>query len=457
MRMLPLLLLAFAQQLLLGLASAGHHFPGATACCNWRARPLECGVGVCSQSDGCSWLCHEQCKCPEPGWMPTSWAAEIASGDLLPAAPDNPGGTIANGYLGAWVPRGLPGSAGAAVCGVEHVKGVFSPQTTPRRLSPDSGAKNESYNVILTPLASWTATSFLASIGSAKLPATASAMDFRNGAYRVASQAGDSDVNCVQTIYAHRAQPHLLISEFRCENSGEGETTVTIDEGRCNPLKPVDLYIYETLCPQPVRNTLPSFPPLRSPSYHINSIVRQRHRSFTGLNCLCYGQNATLHGYSRESKASQLAGVSCSLSTVSTRETPEMALPTVGECHTEVPEGGIKLSLPAKGELTFALISARYSNMDEGRFGTSADPVAQAKAAWLAANITGADALLHSHAASMEELHAPVRILAPFFTFVLVCPEPVLAIWLSIRNSHPKKAIFRRGSRSRAISSSHVW
>eukprot|EP01046_Picozoa_sp_COSAG06_P015202 COSAG06_NODE_966_length_11290_cov_4.010097_10_plen_364_part_00 len=275
MRLLPPLpLLAAAQQLLLGLASAGHHFPGATMCCNWRAQPLECGVGVCSQSDGCSWLCHEQCKCPEPGWMPTSWAAEIASGDLLPAAPDNPGGAIANGYLGAWVPRGLPGSAGAAVCGVEHVKGVFSPQSTPRRLSPDSGAKNESYNVILTPLASWTATSFLASIGAAKLPATASAMDFRNGAYRVASQAGD--VNCVQTIYAHRAQPHLLISEFRCENNGETETTVTIDEGRCNPLKPVDLYIYETLCPQPVRNTfIPTFALAIMPKQEqFNSIVR---------------------------------------------------------------------------------------------------------------------------------------------------------------------------------------
>eukprot|EP01046_Picozoa_sp_COSAG06_P015201 COSAG06_NODE_966_length_11290_cov_4.010097_9_plen_89_part_00 len=87
----------------------------------------------------------------------------------------------------------------------------------------------------------------------------------------------------------------------------------------------------------------------------------------------------------------------------------------------------MKLPLPAKGELTFALISARYSNMDEGRFGSSADPVAQAKAAWLAANGTGADALWHSHVASMEELHAPVRIFAPFLNFHLVCPEPVLA------------------------------
>jgi hypothetical protein len=28
---------------------------------------------------------------------------------------------------------------------------------------------------------------------------------------------------------------------------------------------------------------------------------------------------------------------------VSVRETPEMALPVVGECHSKVPKGGIKL------------------------------------------------------------------------------------------------------------------
>ena len=75
------------------------------------------------------------------------------------------------GELSSQVPRGLPGSAGAAVCGIEHVKGVFAAQTTPHRLSPDSGARNHSYHVMLAPLGSWTATSFLASIGPAKLPA----------------------------------------------------------------------------------------------------------------------------------------------------------------------------------------------------------------------------------------------------------------------------------------------
>ena len=181
----------------------------------------ECGIGVCTKAE-CSWLCHAECACAAPGWMPPSWAADVAAGSLLPAAPDNPGGTISNGYVGAWVPRGLPGSAGSPVCGAEHVKGVFAPA------SSSNGALygySNATKVQLAALGSWTATAFLASIGAAKLPATASAMDFRRAAYRVASKAGD--VECVQSIYAHRSRPHLLISEFVCENKGAADATVT--------------------------------------------------------------------------------------------------------------------------------------------------------------------------------------------------------------------------------------
>ena len=263
-----------ASLLLLASAEDSPHFPGATMCCNWRTKPhvstpsrpvvggvglgwgwawalglscarvQECGIGVCTKAE-CSWLCHAECACAAPGWMPPSWAADVAAGSLLPAAPDNPGGTISNGYVGAWVPRGLPGSAGSPVCGAEHVKGVFAPA------SSSNGALygySNATKVQLAALGSWTATAFLASIGTAKLPATASAMDFRRAAYRVASKAGD--VECVQSIYAHRSRPHLLISEFECENKGAADATVTVDQGRCNPLSLVDDYIYETLCPR---------------------------------------------------------------------------------------------------------------------------------------------------------------------------------------------------------------
>jgi len=318
--------------------------------------------------------------------MPPSWAADVAAGSLLPAAPDNPGGTISNGYVGAWVPRGLPGSAGSPVCGAEHVKGVFAPA------SSSNGALygySNATKVQLAALGSWTATAFLASIGTAKLPATASAMDFRRAAYRVASKAGD--VECVQSIYAHRSRPHLLISEFECENKGAADATVTVDQGRCNPLSLVDDYIYETLCPR---------------------------------------TNGSQHGYVREARPSGMAGVACSLSTMAGAETPSVAVPTLGECHTEVPKGGLPLAVAAGQTARLSLISARYSNMDDGRHvschdtaaiwvaffsryqryrcrqGTAPDPVASAKRELAQANASAAT-LLAEHVAAVAELNEP--------------------------------------------------
>ena len=90
-------------------------------CCQWRTKPAECGIGL---RDG-SWLCQNPaCKCPGAGWLPDAWHADIASSSLLPGSPDVPGGVISNGYVGAFVPRMVPGSAGSPVCGVEHVKGT---------------------------------------------------------------------------------------------------------------------------------------------------------------------------------------------------------------------------------------------------------------------------------------------------------------------------------------------
>ena len=99
---------------------------------------------------------------------PPQWANEP---DLLLASPDEPGGTTGNGFVGAWVPRGLPGSAGPPLAGVEHVKGIFAP-----RGKIGSGPDNV---VSLAPLGSWTATAFVAAIGETKFPGTASAMDVR--------------------------------------------------------------------------------------------------------------------------------------------------------------------------------------------------------------------------------------------------------------------------------------
>jgi hypothetical protein len=337
-----------------------------TMCCNWRSKPDACGIGICTKTD-CSWLCKLECQCSGAGWIPDSWQPEISASSLLPGSPDVPGGVISNGYVGAFVPRMVPGSAGSPVCGVEHVKGFFTTGSTPQHLHPDSGAANSSYSVSLAPMASWTSTSFISSISTTKLPATASAMDFRRAAYKVASRA--EGVECVQTIYAHRSKPHLLIADFDCTNHGIKAATVTIDQGRCNPSNTVDDYIYSsTLCPQ------------------------------TGAR----------NGYDRQRKAG-LSGVICSLSTATHSETPTVAVPVLGECHTEVPAGGVAVSVAAGETRIVTLISARYSNMDDGPRGNSADVVAQARQEWIDANTTGSGALYAAHEAAMDELHE-VRI-----------------------------------------------
>jgi hypothetical protein len=339
-------------------SSAATLLPSLTMCCNWRTKPRECGIGTPT-----SWLCTAECRCTGPGWVPQAWKAEIASASLLVASPDEPGATISNGYVGAWVPRGLPGSAGAAVCGVEHVKGVFVPSATHPFPSP---LGNPDYQVHLAALASWTATAFVASIGAATLPATTSASDLARGAYRVASAA--KAVHCVQTTFAHRSRPHLIISEFECTNEGESVERVIVDAGRCEPTNVDKMYIYKTLCPT---------------------------------------STVSNHGYSRQSRPSDLAGVSCSISTASRGETPGSPIPLLGECHTNVPAGGLVFSVASHSTQSISLISARYSNMDDGRLGNSTiETVALARRAWLQANASSGS-LFAEHTAAMDELHRP--------------------------------------------------
>ena len=95
----------------------------ATKCCHWSTNPTQCtGFDGPPGIPTGSWLCPlTPCLCEGPHFIPASWEQAIARNSLVPATSDEPGGTIANGYVGAWAPRGLPGSAGAATTGVEHV------------------------------------------------------------------------------------------------------------------------------------------------------------------------------------------------------------------------------------------------------------------------------------------------------------------------------------------------
>jgi hypothetical protein len=97
---------------------------GTTMCCQWRQRHTPAATGGCGiglLKDG--WLCPADCACAAPtaAQMPVAWENNQRA-DVLVGAPDVPGGWVSNGYVGAWAPRGLAGSAGSPACGVEHVK-----------------------------------------------------------------------------------------------------------------------------------------------------------------------------------------------------------------------------------------------------------------------------------------------------------------------------------------------
>jgi len=209
--------------------SPGPPLPPLTKCCQWST--LEPGGsqkkclgdgqhdGACPVGVGCECIA---------GWTPPSWAEEIASADRsLAGAADEPGATIGNGYVGAFVPRGVPGSAGPPYVGVEHVKGVFAAGGLLSQ-GHSSGTLGPNRQVSLALLASWTATAFVAELGGKPAVSTASTLDWRRAAYEVATPlpaddsssywGGGDRSHCVQSTYAHRQQPHLLITEFVCTN-----------------------------------------------------------------------------------------------------------------------------------------------------------------------------------------------------------------------------------------------
>ena len=70
------------------------------------------------------------------GWIPDDWRVAQARGDLLLAAPGAAGAQIGNGYVGAFVPVSVPGSAGPVEFGVEHVAGVFTGQERDKGYTP---------------------------------------------------------------------------------------------------------------------------------------------------------------------------------------------------------------------------------------------------------------------------------------------------------------------------------
>jgi hypothetical protein len=68
-------------------------------------------------------------SCPMASWYPPDWQPDIESGSLLLSGPQQEGGHVGNGYVGAWI-KSLVGSQGPVQPGYEHVVGVFAGRNT---------------------------------------------------------------------------------------------------------------------------------------------------------------------------------------------------------------------------------------------------------------------------------------------------------------------------------------
>ena len=276
------------------------------------------------------------------------------------------------------MPRGVPGSAGPPYVGIEHIKGVYATAGLLAHTFDDK--KGPARATSLAPLASWTATAYVAELNGKPVKPTASALDLKRSVYEVATSP------CVQRTYAHRAQQHLLLTEFTCTNEKSTALEVTIKQrGWCPEANQKDLSaysVYDVICPKTNASN---------------------------------GGHGSQMGYLRVDEPSHLDGVTCSRSTMGGSETPETPAAVVGECHTTVPKEGLKFTVEEKtarggpSSKVFTLISARYSNMDAGLTASKTaemrdSPVSKAKAAYIAANRTG---LFTQHTISIAGLNEP--------------------------------------------------
>ena len=134
--------------------------------------------------------------------------------EVLVAPPLEAGAQIGNGYVGAFVPKSVPGSAGAPVKGIEHVAGVFSGPH-------EHGTAGGTQRVTRASLRAYTATAYIGAIDGHLFDdiVTQSALDLRRAAYIL--QYSHAKVQCQQRTYAHRSLKHLVVTEFHCTNQGK--------------------------------------------------------------------------------------------------------------------------------------------------------------------------------------------------------------------------------------------
>jgi hypothetical protein len=128
-----------------------------------------------------------------PGWYPSAWQSRIDQAQLLVSGPQAAGDAhVGNGYVSSFVASNS-----------EYVAGVFN-----GALSYE--LHTTSHRVMLPSL--------VAGLKVAGLPVATTALDVENGAFlQVVPVAGGS--YCVLRTYAHRALPHLLVTDVFCDNT----------------------------------------------------------------------------------------------------------------------------------------------------------------------------------------------------------------------------------------------
>ena len=285
--------------------------------------------------------------CPQASWYPPEWQPDIDSGSLLLSGPKQEGGHVGNGYVGAWI-KSLVGSQGPVQSGYEHVVGVFAGRNTNETADSPRDPNSRNYGCVSwcdrahkADLPSFTSTATIASIAGEREPNTASAMDLQRAAYRRASASKDRSVKCVQSTYAHRALKHVLVTEFRCSNSGSEAATVVLTEPGPYPIAAPTAELTNQSEPSGLDGEKLSVFSLR---FRWKPMILTSDRLGTSIRNLEFWRS--------------VAGVHCSKMQVKWGETDVSPRAVVSECHAVCDQRTFQV--PAGSKETFvACVSAR--------------------------------------------------------------------------------------------------
>eukprot|EP00935_MAST-01C_sp_MAST-1C-sp1_P001187 g1187.t1 len=182
-------------------------------------------------------------------------------------------------------------------------------------------------------------------------------MELRTASYALAyaADATNPTQTCVQRTYAHRSLKHVITTEFNCTNKANDSMRVSF---------------------------------------------RQRILGYSGLDIT----RTTI-----PKKKVGIPGVECSLGKADGSETPQLDPAAVAECHAAAGQTLLlntsEFVVPPGETYHLALVSTRYSSMDETLVADDDELVQRAISGWKDANAAAANGTLwETHVQAMEDL-----------------------------------------------------